>query len=67
MIPTEKKKSRVFRCYGGDLLWMDDILHHLETMGNHCLLAFTRESSLQGFLGGAGFRTSTVFFGPRAT
>ena len=35
------------------LLWMDEILHHLEIMGNHCLLVFTRDSSLQGFLGGA--------------
>ena len=42
------------------LLWMDEILHHLETMGNHCLLVFTGESSFQGFLGGAGFRPSTV-------
>ena len=23
---------------------MDEILHHFETMGNHCLLVFTRES-----------------------
>ena len=34
--------------------------HHLETMGNHCSLVFTGESSFQGFLGGAGFRPSTV-------
>ena len=27
------------------ILWMDKILHHLETMGNHCLLEFTGESS----------------------
>ena len=39
---------------------MDEILHHFETMGNHCVLVFTRESSFQGFLGGAGFRPSTV-------
>ena len=39
---------------------MDEILHHLETMGNRCLLAFTGESSCQGFLGGAGFCPSTV-------
>ena len=23
------------------ILWMDEILHHLETMGNHCLLVCT--------------------------
>ena len=34
---------------------MDEILHHYETMGNHLLLVFTRESSFQGFLSGAGF------------
>ena len=28
--------------------------------GNHCFLVFTGESSFQGFLGGAGFRPSTV-------
>ena len=43
-----------------EVLWMDEILHHLEAMGNHCLLVFTGESSCQGFLGGAGFRPSTV-------
>ena len=32
------------------LLWMDEILHHLRTMGNHCLLVFTGESSFQGVL-----------------
>ena len=32
---------------------MDEILHHYETIGNHCLLVFTEELSLQGFLGGA--------------
>ena len=42
------------------ILWMDEILHHLETMGNHCLLVFTGDSSFQGFLDGAGFRPSTV-------
>ena len=36
------------------ILWMNEILHHLETMGNHCLLVFTGESC------GAGFRPSTV-------
>ena len=43
------------------LLWMDEILHHLETMGNHYLLVFTGESSFQGSFGGAEFRPSTVF------
>ena len=43
----------------GLLLWMDEILHHFETMGIHCLLVFTGESSFQ--LGGAGFRPSTVW------
>ena len=33
---------------GTRTLWMDKILHHLETMGNHCALAFTGESSFQG-------------------
>ena len=38
------------------LLWVDEILHQIETIGNHCLLVFTGEASPQGFLGGAGFR-----------
>ena len=38
---------------------MDEILHHYETIGNHFLLVFTGES--QSFLGGAGFRPSTVW------
>ena len=29
----------------GAILWMDDILHPFETMGNHCLLVFTGESN----------------------
>ena len=41
------------------ILCMNEILHRLETMGNHCLLLFAEESSFQGFLG-AGFRPSTV-------
>ena len=28
-----------------------DFLHHFETKGNHCLLAFTGQSSFEGFLG----------------
>ena len=39
------------------VLWMDQILHHFETMGIHCLLMFT---SFPGFFGCAGFRPSTV-------
>ena len=31
------------------LLWMDKILHHFETIGNHCSLVFTGESSFQVF------------------
>ena len=42
------------------ILWMDEFLHHFETMGDHCLLVFTRESLFQGFLCGAGFCPSTV-------
>ena len=38
-----------------DVLWMDEILHHFETIRNQGLLAFIGESSLQGFLSGAGF------------
>ena len=45
----------------GLILWMDEILHRFETMGNHCLLAFTRQASLQHFLGGARFSPSTVW------
>ena len=26
------------------ILWMDETLHHWETMGNHCSLVFTGES-----------------------
>ena len=40
------------------------ILHHFETMGSHCILVVTGESSFQEFLGGAGFRPSTVGFHP---
>ena len=32
---------------------MDEILHHLEAMGNYPLV-FTRDSSFQSFIGGAG-------------
>ena len=48
-------------CWGlPKMLWMDKILHQFETMKKHCLLAFTGKPSFQGFLGGAGFRPSTV-------
>ena len=43
------------------ILWMDEILHRYETMGHHCSLVFTGEPSVQGVLGGAGFRPSTVW------
>ena len=42
------------------ILRMDEILHDLETMRNHCSLVFTGESSFQGFFGGARFRPSTA-------
>ena len=42
------------------ILWMDKILHHFETMRNHCLLVCAGESSFQGLLGGAGFCLSAV-------
>ena len=42
------------------LLWMDEILHHFETMGSCCLWAFTGQSSYQGSLGGAGSHPSAV-------
>ena len=32
------------------ILWMDKILHHLETMGNHCLLGIYRGIILPGSL-----------------
>ena len=32
------------------ILWMDEILHRFETMGSHCLLVFTGESFIPGFL-----------------
>ena len=40
--------------------WTKSISHHLETMGNHCLLVFSGESSR-----GAGFRPST--FSPKGS
>ena len=46
-----------------DLLWMDKILHQIETIGNHCFLLFTGELSFPGFLGGAKWTSqpSTVW------
>ena len=46
---------------------MDEILHRIEAMGKHCLLAFTGESPLNGFLGQEDFvhpqyyRTSKIW------
>ena len=45
--------------------WTKSNSHHLETRRNHCLLVFTGEAAFQGFLGGAGFRPSTVAPHPR--
>ena len=39
-----KGQSWLFR-ESPEILWMDEILHHFETMGKHCLLVFTGESS----------------------
>ena len=53
--------SRTLKLFGKTIiLWMDEILHHFETMTNDNLLVFTGESSFQGFLGGAGSCPSTV-------
>ena len=53
-----------------DILWMDAILHHLETRKtankNNCMLVFTGEASFQGLVDGAGFRSSTVALCPQA-
>ena len=59
---SEKEKAKVARVTHTHthILWMDEILHHVETMNNLCSLVFTGESSFQGFLGGEGFRPSTV-------
>ena len=40
------------------ILWVDKILHHFETMGNHCSLVFTGESSFPCFLGGTKWISS---------
>ena len=40
------------------LLWMDEILHQIDIMGNNCLLVFTGGSWFQGFLGGANWISS---------
>ena len=32
------------------VLWMDEILHHFEAMGNHCLLVFTGNQTIPGLL-----------------
>ena len=41
-----------------ELLWMDTILHNLETMGNHGWWVFAGESPFQGFLGGVKWISS---------
>ena len=43
---------------------MDEILHHFETMENHCSCLQGKPHS-SGFLGGAGFRASTVLCSDR--
>ena len=45
-VPTDFSLSNL-----EDLLWMDKILHHFESLGNHCLLVFT--GNQKGFSGGA--------------
>ena len=55
--------SFLFFCLVGASLrpycgWTKSILHHFESMGTHGLFALT--PSFQGFLGGTGFRPSTV-------
>ena len=40
------------------LLWVNELLHHFETIENHCLFVFTGEASHQGFLGGAKWISS---------
>ena len=52
--------------FGGDALWMDEILHRFETMGNHSLLVLTGEACFKGLIGGSGF-PSTVCFAGRAS
>ena len=46
------------------ILWMDKILHHIETMGNHFLLVFTGEPSFQGLLGGQYNAKLDLWLGP---
>ena len=46
------------------ILWMDEILHHFETVGNHCFLVFTG-NSFQGFSGAAnGYKGETDSWDP---
>ena len=33
-----------------ELLWMDEILHHFETMGNHCLTVLRGASFFEGIV-----------------
>ena len=60
LIHEETALIEIMESHLVEILWMDEILHHLESMGTRCLLAVAREPSFQGFLGGAGFRPSTV-------
>ena len=41
-----------------EVLWMDEILHHFETMRNDYRLVFAGESSFQCFSGGANWISS---------
>ena len=52
------------RPFGGVILWIYKILHHFQLMENHCLLVFIYRGivSLHRFLGGVGFRLSTVLW-----
>ena len=56
------------------MLWMNEFMHHFETMGNHCSLEFTGKSSDYFFpVVRSGFRPSTASpskprtWGPRGT
>ena len=55
-MPPEKSANLAYRGWT-----RNPLRHHWKTMGNHCLLVFTGDSSFQGFLGGAisGFRPPT--------
>ena len=44
-----KKQQAGVACMG-KILWRDEILHHFETTGFHCLLVFTGGIMIPGFL-----------------